>query len=150
MARVWTWQHFSDLSLMDFHNIIALREAVFVVEQACAYQDVDGYDPGAWHLLGCQAAQLVATARLLPPGTYHPNEVVLGRVVVARCVRGQGVGYELLDAFISFAAERFPDCMQSAGVQAHLVDFYQRVGFHTDGEIYLEDGIEHIRMCRYP
>lgn len=143
----WRWCPFDRLSTADLYAVIALREAVFVVEQACAYLDCDGLDPQAWHLLGTRAGQLIAYLRALPPGTVYPKHAAIGRVVVPADARGTGVGDALMrEGIARLLAEVSAPIQISA--QAHLEEWYGRLGFATCGASYLEDGIPHVPMRR--
>src|SRR4029453_16704038 len=76
----WRLAHFDELSPRELHDIYQARVEVFVVEQKCPFQDVDGADPECWHLVGRSAAgSIVAYCRLVPPGTKFA-EPSIGRV----------------------------------------------------------------------
>ncbi|MCX5746301.1 MAG: GNAT family N-acetyltransferase [Proteobacteria bacterium] len=137
-----TWQ---ELSRDELYAIIQLREAVFVVEQACAYQDADGHDPSARHLWAADAGGLVAYCRLIPAGVKLP-EVSIGRVICARSARGTGLGRRLMQRAIA-ACGAVPI---QIGAQAHLEKFYGDLGFRRISEVYDEDGIPHVDMLRPP
>lgn len=138
---------FDDLTPRQLHDALALRQRVFVVEQACVYQDVDGKDPNALHLLGRnETATLVAYARILPPGARF-DVAAIGRVVVAPEHRGQGLARALMLEAIRIARDHHgPRVALSA--QAHLEAFYASLGFVRVGDVYDEDGIPHVDMRR--
>jgi ElaA protein len=138
---------FDDLSPRELHDALALRQRVFVVEQACLYQDVDGKDPNALHLLGRdETSALVAYARILPPGARF-DVAAIGRVVVAPEHRGQGLARTLMLEAIRIARDHHgPRVALSA--QAHLEAFYASLGFVRVGDVYDEDGIPHVDMRR--
>lgn len=139
---------FDDLSPRELHDALALRQRVFVVEQACIYQDLDGKDPDALHLLGRdgETAALVAYARILPPGARF-DVAAIGRVVVAPERRGEGLARVLMLEAIRVARDHHgPRVALSA--QAHLEAFYASLGFVRVGEVYDEDGIPHVDMRR--
>jgi ElaA protein len=135
---------FAALSPIQLHDALALRSAVFVVEQACLYQDVDGRDPAAQHLLA-EDGGLLAYARILPPGARF-DVTSIGRVVVAPRARGAGLGRRLVQEAIS-AIERGGHAPIALSAQAHLERFYASFGF-VPGERYDEDGIPHVAMRR--
>ena len=147
----WKWCPFHQLSLMEFHDAIHLRETVFVLEQNCVYLDVDGKDPHSWHLLGYQentpTPQLVAYLRVVPPGLKY-KEHSLGRVVTAPSVRGSGTGRALVKKAIELLTQEFGPHPIRISAQAHLEKFYGSFGFKTVSEEYLEDGIPHVEMFR--
>ena len=141
----WTWHHFDDLSGRDVYELLGLRQAVFSVEQDCAYLDTDGRDFDAFHLRGRDAnGRLVAYLRLLPPDEH--GEVTLGRVVTHGDVRGHGIGRALMQEGIAGAHARFPDLPIHLAAQQRLERFYQSFGFVVVGPSYIEDGIPHVPM----
>jgi len=146
---VWQCVHFDQLDTRTLYDILSLRAAVFVVEQECAYQDADGLDDQAWHLLGYRAGHLVAVARLLPP-VVAGEWPAIGRVVTRADARGQGLGRALMQEAVNALTVLFPGSVMALGAQAHLVAFYQSFGFFAVGDQYLEDGIEHQWMHRAP
>jgi ElaA protein len=149
MAIQWTCTHHSELSARQLYEILRLRSEVFVVEQQCIYQDIDGQDLHAdtCHLLGWDGGQLVAYLRLLDPATQGGN-VVIGRVLTAAAARGTGLGHTLLANALEQAAERWPQVPIYLSAQAHLQGYYGRYGFIAQGQEYLEDNIPHIAMRR--
>ena len=142
----WQVKHYSDLTLNEFHDLIALRMRVFVVEQNCAYQDLDGKDKKSYHLL-CRNGKgdIVATARILPPGLSYP-ECAIGRVVTEDTIRGNGIGHELMAFAVKFALQEFGDSSIVISAQKHLEKYYRQHKFVSTGNEYLEDGIPHVEM----
>lgn len=149
-ARVrWKWSKLADLPAEELHAALALRQRVFVVEQCCAYQDADGLDLAAWHLLGCRGPRLLAYLRAAPPRTDQ-DAIALSRIVVAAEARGQGLGREVVREGMRRARESFGELPVRLEAQSHLVDFYGSLGFQVCGEEYLEDGIPHRPMRTRP
>jgi ElaA protein len=142
----WQVKHFRDLTLNELHDVIALRMSVFVVEQNCAYLDLDGKDKKSYHLL-CRDGKgnVVATARILPSGVSY-QESSIGRVVIKSELRGNGVGHELMSFVIKFALKEFGDTPIVISAQKHLENYYRKHYFISTGKEYLEDGIPHIEM----
>lgn len=135
---------FNELTLQELYAVLKLRAAVFVVEQDCVYQDVDGKDPKATHVLGYEANELAAYTRIFKPGDYF-EQASIGRVVVDPSHRRKDFGKEIMVASIAFAkANNFPVIKISA--QCYLDKFYSDLGFTATGETYLEDGIPHQAM----
>jgi ElaA protein len=146
----WVCLPFAELSVQQLYDLLALRSAVFVVEQNCVFQDVDGIDPAGWHLLGQDdAGGLMAYARLLPPGVKAP-EVVIGRVITAPAARGTGAGQALMREANAHCACLWPGQPITLHAQARLERFYQGHGYVTVSEPYDEDGIDHIEMRKTP
>ena len=139
---------FDDLSPRELHDALALRQRVFVVEQACIYQDLDGKDPDALHLLGRddETDALVAYARILPPGARF-DVAAIGRVVVAPERRGEGLARALVLEAIRVARDHH-GARAALSAQAHLEAFYASLGFVRVGDEYDEDGIPHVDMRR--
>lgn len=148
----WMCKSFDELDSALLYRVLAARNAVFIVEQNCPYQDVDGKDPASLHLIAQardaqQQPQIAAYLRLLPPGVSYA-EASLGRVISSAAFRGTGVGRELLARAIAIAETQWPQSALRIGAQAYLEKFYGSFGFVTVGEPYDEDGIAHIEMLR--
>lgn len=148
----WEWCHFNDLTIDQLYSVLAARQAVFIVEQDCPYQDADGIDVVSYHLLGWgnddQGQRVLAAyARIIPPGIKMP-ELAIGRVITTQAFRGKGCGKELLKQAVDRAEKTFPDTRMYLSAQAHLQHYYQHCGFDASGDIYDEDGIPHIAMYR--
>ncbi len=133
--------HLRDLDALTLHDVLRLRQDVFVVEQECAYPDLDGRDveSGALHVWAeDDDGTVVATLRVLrEPG----GEVRIGRVATARSMRGQGLARTL----VSEALERTEGAVV-LDAQTHLAPWYAGLGFVRDGEEFVEDGIPHVPM----
>ena len=143
----WTLKNFDDLTLRELYGALALRQAVFVVEQNCPYVDADGRDQAAFHLFAHDTeGDLVACTRLIPAGISYEKYASIGRVVTAEKVRGTGLGRELMARSIEACGGLFPGQPVKISAQAHLEKFYQSLGFAPTGEAYLEDGIPHVGM----
>lgn len=147
----WQWLTFAQLSNEVLYTVLAKRQEVFALEQNCVYQDVDGYDIAAHHLLGWQQQDgkrdLVAYMRCLAPGVKYP-EASIGRVLSAAKVRGSGVGKQLLETGLRHAERQYPGQGLRISAQLYLQDFYGGFGFAATTEPYLEDDILHIEMLR--
>jgi len=143
---VFECKKFDLLSLKEVHDIYALRAAVFVVEQDCVYQDVDGNDFSAYHILGKKEDKIVAYARLLAPGVSYEDYASIGRVVTSKKIRGKKQGHLLMEYCIEKIKLHFPTEKIKISAQSHLEKFYNKHAFVGTGEAYLEDGIPHIGM----
>lgn len=149
MATEWQLKTFDELSLAELYRLLQLRNAVFIVEQTCPFQDLDDKDQQSYHFMGMQENRLVAYTRLLPAGLAY-EEPSIGRVVTADTVRGSGIGRELMQRSIDAAERLFGKVPVRIGAQLYLQRFYESFGFEKCSDIYLEDGIEHIYMLRNP
>lgn len=138
---------FEELSLKELYKVLQLRSEVFVVEQNCVYQDIDGKDEKALHVLGYEGELLVAYTRIFPPGVYF-TEAAIGRVVVKEESRKNSFGHEILEASIRAIKEHYQTQKIKLSAQIYLTKFYESHGFDQVGEAYLEDGIPHIAMLR--
>lgn len=143
----WIVRPFADLSPRELHDVLRLRTDVFVVEQHCAYAEVDGLDPEAHHVLGLTSdGTLIAYARILPPATDGLPHI--GRVVVAPTMRGQGLSRILMEHAIAQAARIHGHTRSALSAQAHLRSFYASLGYTPVSAEYLLDGIPHVDMRR--
>ena len=147
MDIAWLFASFAELTPHDLYDLLRLRAAVFVVEQKCAFQDLDGADPACWHLLGRRAGELIAYCRLVPPGVKYA-EPSIGCVVSTPAARRTGCGRELMREAMARADKLWPGKPIRIGAQRYLERFYGGYGFVKASEPYDEDGIMHIEMVR--
>lgn len=148
----WDVKSFRQLSIDELFHILQLRINVFVVEQQCAYPELDDYDrhQGTRHLSGWdESRSLITYARILPPGLRFP-EVNVGRFVVRTEFRGQGIGHQLLRQALKDMQSCWPDHGIKISAQDYLQKFYEQYGFVRVSDVYLEDGIPHIEMIKKP
>jgi ElaA protein len=144
----WTWARFEALSGREVHDLLALRSEVFVVEQNCVFQDVDGADLVSWHLLGRTVqGELAVYLRVVDAGVKFP-EISIGRVVSSPRARGAGIGRVLMQEGLKRCLATHGPMPIRIGAQARLASFYQSLGFITVAEPYIEDGIPHLEMLR--
>ncbi|MGB1453463.1 MAG: GNAT family N-acetyltransferase [Crocinitomicaceae bacterium] len=137
---------FQELSLEEFHDIIALRIQIFIIEQNCPYQEVDGKDKLAHHLFfKNEMDEIIAVTRILPQGISYA-EVAIGRVVVHEDYRGTGLGNQLMADSMNFVRDKYGDVPVRLSAQKHLENYYGNHGFKSTGKEYLEDGIPHVEM----
>lgn len=136
---------FDQLTTQELYDILQLRNEIFVVEQECVYQDVDGKDQKALHVLGFKNKTLVAYARLFKPGDYF-KQANIGRVAVSKNERNHKYGYDIMNVSIKTVKEVFNETIIIISAQTYLITFYNNLGFKEVGEEYLEDGIPHVAM----
>ena len=146
MHTDWQIKHYRDLSLNEFHDIIALRIEAFVVEQDCPYQDLDGKDKKCYHAF-CRDGKgnIISTARIVPPGLIY-EDAAIGRVVIQEDFRGTGLGHDLMKECIDFSNLEFGNAPIRISAQKHLENYYEKHDFLSTGKEYLEDGIPHVEM----
>ena len=133
-----------DLSIDEVQSIFGLRSEVFIVEQECPFQDVDGRDPEADHLLLYENSILCGYTRIFPKNTYF-KEASFGRTVVKKKYRGKGYGHVLVKESIKYLKNKKESPIKISA-QSYLKKFYTSHGFTAIGEEYLEDNIPHIAM----
>lgn len=143
----FNWSAFSDLSVDELYALLALRSQVFVVEQNCVYLDPDGQDSLALHLLASVNGELVGNIRLFPPTSQAPY-LKFGRIATPKEYRRHGYGRLLMQEMLRYSDERFPATEIRCSAQYYLRPFYESFGFVAVGDIYDEDGIDHIEMRR--
>ncbi|NLU92589.1 GNAT family N-acetyltransferase [Chitinophaga sp. Ak27] len=147
-AMNWKIKSFEELSTTELYAILRLRSEVFVVEQNCAYQDLDNTDQLALHLMGTDdTGRLLAYTRLFQPGIKY-QEASIGRVITSPLARGTGAGRELMERSIAAVQQQFGVVPIKIGAQQYLQRFYTSLGFEQTSDTYLEDGIPHIEMVR--
>ncbi len=137
---------FDELSSKEVYRILEIRAAVFVVEQECVYQDLDGKDTSAHHVLGYFEDSIEAYTRIVPTGLIYENYVSIGRVLTTKRVRRGGFGRRLMKQSIAYSKEIYPHHKIKISAQSYLLSFYKKLGFVEDGREYLEDGIPHTAM----
>ena len=134
---------FRQLRTDELYELLRVRTEVFVVEQNCVYQDMDGDDREAVHLWLTLDDKIVALARVCPAGT-HMTEISIGRVITTE--RGKGYGKEILLHAIDAASEHFGATLIDIEAQEYAKGFYESVGFKQSSDTFMLDGIPHIKM----
>ena len=137
-----TFKKFEELSPRELEQIFRLRQQVFVIEQTCFYEDIDGEDGKAEHLCFYDNGKLTAYLRIFQPGVKYKEEASLGRIIVAPEFRGTGLGPKLIKEGI----QRSKGKAIRIEAQAALRSYYEKLGFEGEGEIYIVDGIDHLQM----
>jgi ElaA protein len=138
---------YKELTRDELYKLLQLRSEIFVVEQNCVYQDIDGKDDIALHVLGYKDNELVAYTRIFPPNTYFENASI-GRVVVRASERKYKYGYNLMEISIEAIKTTYNTTTIKISAQTYLKSFYNNLGFNEVGEGYLEDDIPHIGMIK--
>jgi len=133
---------FNDLTTNELYSILQLRSQVFVVEQNCIYQDIDGNDLNSVHMFILEDKQVVSYVRIVSLS----NHTSIGRVVTDASHRGKGYSRELMNKAIDYIYELINENKIIISAQKYLEAFYSSLGFTSEGNDYLEDGIPHIRM----
>ena len=138
---------FDELTTTELYELMQLRSEIFVVEQDCVYQDLDGKDQKALHVIGSKEDSIVAYARIFKAGDYLA-QASIGRVLVKDGERKHGYGYDIMNASIKALEEKFNETAIALSAQTYLKQFYNSLGFVEKGGEYLEDGIRHVMMVK--
>lgn len=136
---------YKDLSTDQLYELMKLRVDIFVVEQECAYEELDSFDQVATHILGYSQNKLIAYARVLPPDTVY-SQSSIGRVAVKKEARNTGFGRILFKAALEEAQRLYPNQEIKIQAQIYLEEFYASFGFKTISEPYPDWGIWHVDM----
>lgn len=139
------WRPFEELSLIELYEILKLRSEIFVVEQTCVYNDLDGLDREAMHFMVYEEQQLAAYLRVLKPGTRF-SEASIGRVATHRAFRRRGISSQLMKTAMNYIQNTMAAPSISISAQSYLQQFYESLGFRVVSDEYLEDGIPHVEM----
>jgi ElaA protein len=147
MGKMYAIKSFEELSNEELYQILRLRSEVFVVEQNCVFQDMDNKDQESLHVMCYIDDKLAAYTRILPQGLSF-EEVSIGRVITSPFYRGLGLGKEIMERSIAVCEKQFGSRPIRIGAQHYLKKFYNELGFVEIGNVYIEDGIEHIEMVK--
>ncbi|KZK80396.1 putative N-acetyltransferase YjcF [Pseudovibrio sp. Ad13] len=146
MSQFLELKDFNEFNVEQLYALLKLRCDVFIVEQQCAYPDIDGLDPVSKHILVMNdAGHILGALRILQK--YDDGDVFkISRVLVSKDARGQGIAGKLMNAALSYCAATNDDARVELQAQDYLKDFYGGLGFYATSETYLDDGIPHIDM----
>ncbi|MDE1183706.1 GNAT family N-acetyltransferase [Paraburkholderia sp.] len=164
-ALDWRWKPFDALSTVEVYAMLAARSEVFVVEQKCVYEDIDGLDTEAWHLFAYGTAdgepdaasaasgkpQLAGYLRVLLPDADlsvdgAETDIRIGRVLTTSAFRGKGLGNAMLERALQLIRAQWPGTPIRLHAQAHLQAFYGAFGFAPVSDVHDDDGIPHVWM----
>ena len=134
---------FHEIDIKTMHNIFLIRAEVFIVEQQCVYQDIDGKDTNSIHIIGKKKEEIIAYSRVI---NLNNGFCSIGRVLVKRDLRKKGLGIKLMKKSIEQATKEYYSRKIKISAQGYLKNFYTNLGFKHTGKSYLEDGIPHIEM----
>lgn len=148
MTLRWEFKTFDALTAAEVYALLKLRSEVFVVEQNCVFLDMDDKDQLCHHLLGYKGDLLAAYTRIVPTGVSYPDYPSIGRVVTSPQARGEGLGKILMEESIRHLSLLYGEGPIKISAQLYLKKFYESLGFAQCGEVYDEDGIDHMPMLR--
>ncbi|ASK61294.1 GNAT family N-acetyltransferase [Virgibacillus phasianinus] len=141
----WHLKEFKDLSNNELYGIMKARVDVFVVEQECAYEEIDNYDQTAIHYFLTVENEIAAYVRILPSHTKY-EEVSIGRVLVTKNFRGNGYAKMIMKKAIQYVTDVWKVHTIKLQAQQYLHRFYSELGFLQHSDVYLDDDIPHIDM----
>lgn len=147
--KKWCVKRFEEFQLEEFYKLIALRIEVFVIEQDCPYQELDGKDQKSHHVICKENDFIIATARIVPPGISY-QEPSIGRVVIQKSARGSGLGHDLMTQAMIASKNLYGNVALRLSAQEYLINYYKKYGFEVVSEVYLEDNIPHVEMLFTP
>lgn len=136
-------KHFDELRTLELWEIYKLRSDVFIVEQACAYPDIDVYDKVAYHMMARENGQLIGYLRLLPARSLH-KDASIGRIVAKE--RREGIGTKIVQAGMAFITQVMGQDKIYIEAQAYALPFYEKLGFKAITDEFVVDGIPHVGM----
>ena len=139
------WHNFDTISKEELYDVLSLRQRVFIIEQDCFYEDLDYSDQVANHLLLYKDNKLIGYSRVFPPGIKY-DAASIGRIVTDLNYRGKGYGRSITQESIRFLKNNYPGSDITISAQYRLVNFYEDLSFKREGDVYLEDDIDHIKM----
>jgi ElaA protein len=139
------YKPFNELTPHELYAILQLRNEVFVVEQNCVFQDADDKDQASYHVMAWKNNLLAGYTRLVPGGIAYA-EPSIGRVVTSPKMRNTGIGRALMQYSIRTSYDLYGKTTITIGAQLYLRKFYESLGFQQCSDVYLEDGIQHIKM----
>lgn len=147
----YQWKHYDQLSKKELHDILTLRQQVFVVEQQCAYLDADALDCKSFHLFAQSKTKgdstILAYLRVISPHK-DSHKCTIGRVLTRQSERGIGLATNIMREAFKLISIELPCTSINISAQQHLEEFYTSLGFVTASEPYEEDGIFHIAMTK--
>ena len=139
------WHNFDTISKEELYDVLSLRQRVFIIEQDCLYEDLDYSDQDASHLLLYKDNKLIGYSRVFPPGIKY-DAASIGRIVTDSDYREKGYGRSITQESIRFLKNNYPGSDITISAQYRLVNFYEDLSFKREGDVYLEDDIDHIKM----
>lgn len=137
---------FDQLSNLELYQLLSLRQDIFVVEQNCPYLDADSKDLEGFHIFCIHQNEIIACSRLLPKGTSYKNYASIGRICCKKSYRGSDIALKIIELSIQHSRKTYPKASIKISAQAPLVSYYEKFGFVSIGEPYLEDDIPHQAM----
>ena len=138
-------KYFDNLTNYELYDILYLRNEIFVVEQKCAYQDIDNFDKNSYHIFCCEKDELVCSMRIIEPG-YRFDTLSFGKIVVKKDKRKYGYAKKMFDFAMNYALNELKEEDIKLSAQTYIKDFYASFGFRPYGELEDHDGIMHINM----
>ena len=147
MNLIWHYKEFDELTSAELYEILSLRVTVFMVEQNCLYNEMDGKDPKCAHLWCTMDGKILAYCRIVPPKVSYELPSI-GRVVSHPDSRHLKLGHQLMRNAIEIIQNHFQTNSIKISAQSYLKNFYAQYGFEQTSDEYLEDNLPHMEMRR--
>jgi ElaA protein len=141
----WSIKTYDELTKDELYEILKKRIDVFVVEQNCPYDEIDNRDKDSYHIFFKKDKDIIAYLRVLEPGISF-EDVSIGRVLVDKNQRGNGLAIEMMDKANDFIINNLRYDIIRISAQEYLISFYENLGFKKVSNVYLEDDIPHVEM----
>ena len=133
---------FEELNIDELYEILKLRNEVFIVEQTCPYDDIDGEDRNSIHIFQKNMEEIVSYLRII----VNKEKISIGRVLVKNNFRGKNLSREILNIAIEYIFKNFEVDKIYIEAQTYLIKLYESLGFNKISEEFLLDNIPHIKM----
>lgn len=140
---------FDGLLTIELYKMISIREEIFVLEQDCVYVDCDGNDPACDHMIVREGTEVIGTLRIVPKGIKY-DKVSIGRVVLAKDYRGKGIAADMMTKALEYIKDKYGDIEVVLSGQVYIKKLYENAGFKVISDVYLEDGLDHVKMLYKP
>lgn len=137
-------KHFDELTPYELYEILKIRSSVFLMEQNCLYLDLDDKDKFSHHLFETdKLGNIIAYLRIVDKGINFAS-FSIGRVATVKDMRNKGIAKDMIEMAIKFILKT--ESIIEISAQAYLIDFYTKLGFKENGNIYKRDDIDHMNM----
>lgn len=136
---------FNDLEKEELYEILHERSEIFIMEQKILYNDLDRKDYNSYHLMAKKNGKIIGYLRIIEAGISY-DEISIGRVLVVRKFRGKKIARKMLKKAIDFVEKNLKEDKITISAQFYLKNFYESLSFEAISSMYIEEGIEHIKM----
>ncbi|MDP0488880.1 MAG: GNAT family N-acetyltransferase [Fusobacterium sp. JB020] len=138
-------KEFRELTSIELYEILKVRAEVFVMEQEILYNDLDNKDYKSYHLMVKENDEIIGYLRIIEAGVSYET-MSIGRVLVLKSERKRQIGRKMLEKAIDYIKNDLKEKEITISAQFYLKKFYESLGFRAVTKMYIEEGIEHIKM----